>query len=193
MENKDVNVQQIAIIAGVAALIALIALMAIGGFGFWGALLIAILVGIVVAIIVYFALQGKAEAPGAAQVTQTAPSEPAKAATPEPAAEPAKEEPAPAPEPAPAAEKKAETPATGGDGAEPELLSGPDGMPDDLKKIRGIGPGLEQKLNGLGIFHFRQIAALTPANVEWLDEQLSFKGRIERDEWIRQAKEFAAK
>ena len=62
------------------------------------------------------------------------------------------------------------------------------GAPDDLKKISGVGPKLEEKLNGLGIAQFSQIAALTPDQVAWLDEQLKAKGRIERDDWIGQAK-----
>ena len=62
------------------------------------------------------------------------------------------------------------------------------GAPDDLKKISGVGPKLEEKLNGLGIAQFSQIAALTPDQVAWLDEQLKAKGRIERDDWIDQAK-----
>jgi len=42
-------------------------------------------------------------------------------------------------------------------------------------------------LNELGIFHYSQIAAFTPENIAWVDGYLSFKGRIERDDWLDQA------
>ncbi len=58
---------------------------------------------------------------------------------------------------------------------------------DDLKRINGVGPKLEEKLNAVGVHHFHQIAAWTPAQVAWMDDKLSFKGRIERDDWIGQA------
>jgi small subunit ribosomal protein S2 len=57
-----------------------------------------------------------------------------------------------------------------------------------LTEINGIGPVIEGKLNGLGITTFQQIADFTAADVERIDEELSFKGRIEREEWIAQAK-----
>ena len=47
-------------------------------------------------------------------------------------------------------------------------------------------------LHGLGIFHFRQIAAFTPDNVAWINRHLRFKGRIEREHWIEQARALAA-
>ncbi len=63
-----------------------------------------------------------------------------------------------------------------------------DGKADDLKIISGIGPKLEKTLNGLGIFHFEQIAGWSAQDVSEVDDLLSFKGRIERDDWIAQAK-----
>lgn len=63
---------------------------------------------------------------------------------------------------------------------------------DDLKQISGVGPALEGKLHGFGIYTFEQIAAWTPANITAFDDLLSFKGRIERDDWLKQAKEFGA-
>ena len=63
---------------------------------------------------------------------------------------------------------------------------------DDLKEINGVGPKLEEKLNSIGIYVFKQIADWTDANVAEFDELLSFKGRIERDEWISKAKELHA-
>jgi large subunit ribosomal protein L21 len=66
------------------------------------------------------------------------------------------------------------------------------GQPDDLKRISGVGPKLEQLLHGNGVFHFDQIAAWSPEEVAYMDDQLSFKGRIDRDGWIAQAATFAA-
>lgn len=75
---------------------------------------------------------------------------------------------------------------------EPEDFIKPAGVakpsvPDDLKMIAGVGPKLEQVLNGLGIWTFAQVAAWTPQEVAWVDDYLQFKGRIERDDWIAQA------
>ncbi|MEM9549886.1 MAG: hypothetical protein AAGA05_01855 [Pseudomonadota bacterium] len=75
----------------------------------------------------------------------------------------------------------------------PETLTGPrDGGADDLKKLKGVGPKLEETLNGLGFYHFDQIATWTDAEVAWVDTRLKFKGRIERDGWIDQAKILAS-
>ncbi len=63
---------------------------------------------------------------------------------------------------------------------------------DDLKKLSGVGPALEKKLHEAGITTFEQIAAWTEADVAAMDEKLSFKGRIEREGWIEQAKKLAA-
>ncbi|MAS95921.1 MAG: 50S ribosomal protein L22 [Verrucomicrobiales bacterium] len=60
---------------------------------------------------------------------------------------------------------------------------------DDLKLINGVGPKLEEKLNSVGIYKFEQITAWTEANIAEFDELLSFKGRIERDEWVTKARE----
>ncbi|MBR3370873.1 MAG: NADH-quinone oxidoreductase subunit E [Rhodobacteraceae bacterium] len=70
----------------------------------------------------------------------------------------------------------------------PQMLSAPQGDADDLKKLKGVGPKLEGVLNDLGVFHFWQVAAWTPDDVAWVDERLKFKGRIERDGWIEQAR-----
>ena len=61
------------------------------------------------------------------------------------------------------------------------------GVPDDLQRIRGIGRRNEELLNSLGIFHFGQIAAWTPAEARWVAAFLAFPERIERDDWIGQA------
>ena len=79
------------------------------------------------------------------------------------------------------------------DADKPALLTqARDGKPDDLKKISGIGPKLEKELNGAGVFHFDQIASWTSKEVAWADKHLvSFKGRISRDNWVKQAKDLA--
>lgn len=76
----------------------------------------------------------------------------------------------------------------------PQGLTGPrGGKPDDLKIIKGIGPALEKLCHSLGYYHFDQIAAWTPAEVAWVDDNLEgFKGRVTRDEWVAQAKVLAA-
>ena len=71
------------------------------------------------------------------------------------------------------------------------LLKAAKGDADDLKKISGVGPKLLGTLNEAGVFHFWQIAEWGPAEIEYMDDKLSFKGRIERDDWIKQAGEFA--
>ena len=63
--------------------------------------------------------------------------------------------------------------------------------PDNLKRISGVGPKLESTLNGLGIYKFSQVAKWTKSERDWVDGYLKFKGRIERDDWIRQAKALA--
>jgi large subunit ribosomal protein L21 len=72
------------------------------------------------------------------------------------------------------------------------LLEAPKGEADDLSKISGVGPKLVEKLAANGVFHFWQIAEWGPADIAAMDDLLSFKGRIERDNWIEQAKQFAA-
>ena len=64
---------------------------------------------------------------------------------------------------------------------------------DDLKTLSGVGPALEKKLLEAGVTTFAQIAAWTEADIAAMDEKLSFKGRIEREGWVEQAKELAGK
>ncbi len=68
----------------------------------------------------------------------------------------------------------------------------PAGEKDDLSLLSGIGPKIQQKLEEAGITTFRQIAELTPEQAKELDEKLKLGGRIEREEWIEQAKELMA-
>ena len=63
---------------------------------------------------------------------------------------------------------------------------------DDRKRISGVCPKLEEKLNDLGIGKFSQIAKWEKPHIDWMDEQLNFKGRIERDEWVKQCSAYAA-
>ena len=97
---------------------------------------------------------------------EAAPAKAAKPAKAEKKAEPKAE--------APKAEKKAAPAASGA---------------DDLKELSGVGPALEKKLHAAGVTTFAQIAAWTEEDVAAMDEKLSFKGRIEREGWIEQAKE----
>ena len=76
------------------------------------------------------------------------------------------------------------------DGAAP-LFAAPEGAKDDLKMIAGVGPVLEGKLNALGITTFAQVAAFKKADIARVEEVLTFHGRIERDDWIKQAKALA--
>ena len=85
-----------------------------------------------------------------------------------PAAKPAKKA------AAPKAEAPAAAPAAAGD--------------DNLKELSGVGPALEKKLHDAGVTSFAQIAAWTEADIAAMDEKLSFKGRIEREGWVDQAK-----
>jgi len=131
-----------------------------------------------------------APAPAAA-VPEAAPAAP-EAAPAAPEAAPVAPEAAPAaPEAAPATSEAAPVaPAVVETGY--EVLSAPQGEADDLKKISGVGPVIEEKLNKMGIYHYAQIAAFTAADITRIDDELNFKGRIERDNWLEQAREMAA-
>lgn len=76
-----------------------------------------------------------------------------------------------------------------------ELLSGPNKTPeivDDLKKIRGIGVLIEKKLNAMGVFAYEQIANWSAGEIERVSNALDFKGRIEREGWVQQARILAS-
>ncbi|MEO0752856.1 MAG: NADH:ubiquinone oxidoreductase [Pseudomonadota bacterium] len=136
------------------------------------------------------------------QQTQVTPAPVAKpavapqAATAAPAA--AAEKPKAAPKPKPAAKPKAKpapkaepvAAAAAGDADKPAgLTAARDGKPDNLKEIKGVGPKLEKLLNSMGYYHFDQVAAWKKKEVAWVDENLEgFKGRVTRDEWVKQAK-----
>ncbi|MBQ2260451.1 MAG: NADH:ubiquinone oxidoreductase [Loktanella sp.] len=168
----------------------------------------AVFVGAVVAGIAVVALAvGWAPPRDDAAVTKAAtPAEtpsPAAVTTPDPVAEPT---PAPTPvaEPAQAAladptpvatpDPVAAAPAKPAASGKPAVLVAPrDGGADDLKLLKGVGPKMEMALNGHGIYHFDQIAAWTPAEQAWVDENVDgVKGRATRDDWVAQAKALIA-
>ncbi|MGI9482860.1 MAG: 50S ribosomal protein L21 [Hyphomicrobiales bacterium] len=63
---------------------------------------------------------------------------------------------------------------------------------DDLSLIGGVGPAFVKKLNGAGITSLKQIAEFDAKGVEKLEAELNIAGRVERDEWVEQAKELLA-
>ena len=71
-------------------------------------------------------------------------------------------------------------------------LAAPQGAPDDLSKLAGVGPELVTKLNEYGIFHYSQLAAMTEADMAALDAALKLKGRATRDGWQDTARALAA-
>ena len=66
------------------------------------------------------------------------------------------------------------------------------GGADDLKTILGIGPANEKKLNELGVYHYDQIAAWERPQIRWVGAYLAFPGRIERENWVEQARALVA-
>ncbi len=87
---------------------------------------------------------------------------------------------------APKAEAKAETKK-----AAPKNPAAKKTEADDLTQISGVGPVIVKKLHAEGVTTFAQIAAWTPEQVADMDEKLNFKGRIDRDEWLKQAADLA--
>lgn len=78
-------------------------------------------------------------------------------------------------------------------GKRPMVLATPlGGKKDDLKRVKGIGPVNEKNLNSLGIYHFSQVAAWNKKEIDWIGTFQSFPGRIERENWLPQAKLLAA-
>jgi small subunit ribosomal protein S2 len=81
--------------------------------------------------------------------------------------------------------RRSATPAT-------PIFALPEGKADDLKKIDGVGPALERKLNTLGVTRFDQIAGFSDEEIAKVDDALNYKGRVTRDDWVGQAKALAA-
>lgn len=66
------------------------------------------------------------------------------------------------------------------------------GLRDNLREIKGIGPAIEKTLNELGIFRYAQVAQMTRYDIERIANRLKgFQSRIEREDWIGQARELA--
>ena len=80
--------------------------------------------------------------------------------------------------------------ATSAEGPGYEVLSGPRGVADDLKKLHHVSPAIEKKFNDLGIFHYWQLAGLGPEAARKIGEEVGLPGRM--DGWIARAKELAA-
>jgi len=160
-------------IAGGILIVAFLALMIVGGWDFSPAAFVALLVAGGAALVLFVGVHRPSSPPGGTQAAHRASSAAASAA---PAAAPAAVSPAgsaaPARKPAPAA----------------AIASGP----DDLKQLSGVGPALEKKLHQAGVTTFAQIAGWTAADIAAMDEKLSFKGRIERDGWVEQARRLAS-
>jgi predicted flap endonuclease-1-like 5' DNA nuclease len=170
-------------IAGGVTVIAFLMLLVMGGYAFSPAAFLAILVGLIVAIVLYVGFHSAGAAPAPAPQAVPAPKPMAEAAAVPQAVMTA---PAPAATPAPALSAEV------AGATRPAGLAAPEGAADDLKQIKGVGPKLEKMLNGMGYWHFRQIAAWTPAEVAWVDDNLEgFKGRVTRDEWVPQARVLA--
>ncbi|MBV8687482.1 MAG: hypothetical protein JOZ90_14370 [Alphaproteobacteria bacterium] len=68
------------------------------------------------------------------------------------------------------------------------VVPGPDGPPDDLQRLKGVGPKLAAQLNANGITRYDQLARLTPNETAILDQRMgAFSGRIQRDRLVEQA------
>jgi len=99
--------------------------------------------------------------------------------------EPSAVEPSPV-EPSPV--ESPEPPEPPDDGPPRGLLAERPDDADDLKRLKGVGPAIERKLNAAGLYTFRQLAALSEADVSWLAQQIrTSSSRIARDRWIEQA------
>ena len=187
------------LVALAGGVLAAVLLWVLGGWSFMQGAFVGVLVFVVFGAIISWIMSrplpaprdmsapadaAPAESPKAAEAPVETAAAPAPAAEETPAPEPAKE-------PAKATAPKEAAPQAGD--ARPAAFSDAprDGGADDLKKISGVGPKLEETLNSLGIWHFDQVAALTKDDIAWVDERLRFKGRIERDDWVGQAKKLA--
>jgi predicted flap endonuclease-1-like 5' DNA nuclease len=206
-ELKPVTQRMLMIAGGVGGVFALL-LLIFSKLGFFGALFIGL---IVAAAILFAMMMGLLDA----LVGEDAPSvaSPVVEVPPSTAAPKAEAMPEPTPEPAPTPEPEVvpepEIATASEPAAEPVLepveepvvsVGKPAGLDaaraegaDDLKKIKGVGPKLEIMLNGMGFYHFDQVAAWGADEQKWVDENLpGFKGRATRDKWVEQAKTLAA-
>jgi predicted flap endonuclease-1-like 5' DNA nuclease len=140
-------------------------------------MLVAFFIGCLIGWLLRNLFAGKERPVERAATAAPAPAPPAPVMTPEPPA---------APRPVIAAEPPTVLPT--GRMARPRGIDAPrGGNPDDLQRISGIGPKNEKVLHNLGFYHFDQIAAWTEKQVTWVDDHLKFNGRIDREDWVRQA------
>lgn len=176
-------------LAGGVTVAAFLMLMAVGGYALSPAAFLAILIGLIVAIVLFVGFHGKSAPRAPAPAVHAAPKPVAEAA---PAARVMTAPPAP-PAPSPVAAAPA-APVASGAARKPEALTAArGGKADDLKIIKGIGPKLEELCHKLGFYHFDQVANWTADEVAWVDENLEgFKGRVTRDRWVPQAKAIVA-
>lgn len=191
-------------IAAVVGLLAMIFLITVADWALFAGFLTGLILALVLGLVLIFTVCGDAQQPGAGADRAAAPSAtpsatpsapPARAAaapsTAEPSAPAPAEQDSPPPEPTPA--EPVPEPVPNGGSRPAGLAAARGGQPDDLKKIKGVGPKLELLLNGMGIYHFDQVAAWTPEEVAWVDDNLKgFRGRVTRDGWVAQAALLAA-
>ena len=68
-----------------------------------------------------------------------------------------------------------------------KLFDAPEGKKDDLTLIMGIGPAIERTLNAMGITTYRQVADLTESQIEQVEAEAGFRGRVTKNNWLHQA------
>jgi predicted flap endonuclease-1-like 5' DNA nuclease len=73
---------------------------------------------------------------------------------------------------------------------EPETETAP--VSDDLTQIKGLGPKAAAKLSENGVTSLAQIANWTADDIARMDDMINGRGRIERDDWVGQAKALSA-
>jgi predicted flap endonuclease-1-like 5' DNA nuclease len=79
------------------------------------------------------------------------------------------------------------------DKGRPKIIEEAKQNPDNLKKIKGIGPAIEKSLNKTGVYTYQQIADFTEQNITWVDQHIAVPGRIKRDQWIEQSQNLVKK
>ena len=169
-------------------------------YGLWLLIALLVLIGLV------FLLSGKRKPDVETPADTTAPVETAPLAAAPPVADPVTVPPTPAPvatSPAPAANVEPVEKVEPGSAVEPiaepipasPAIAAPadDAAPDDLLRLKGVGPKLKALLIELGVSRYAQIAAWTDSDIAAIDARLgNFKGRPVRDQWVDQAKYLAA-
>ncbi len=165
-------------------------------YGLW------LLIGLLVVIALVFLLSGRSKAepatdapPAPAEVAPLPPEAVPVAAAPQPTAVVAAPEavpPAPVLVPAEPEMPAAPQPASEPIPASPAVTAAPE-QPDDLLRLKGVGPKLKALLIELGVTRYAQIAAWSDSDIAAIDARLgNFKGRPVRDQWVDQAKYLAA-